>query len=241
MSVAWKPELRKLKIYQDLRVALQQLDDRMAGLEARRAEVQQGVTVAEAVLRAKTAARAQCEKQRRGEELEIEVAQTRVKDREAKLFAIKTNKEYQAALKEIAEAKQSVKAREDGVIRLMEQAEALATEITQLSQTLADTQAACTTGLHTLTEEATSFVAERDHKAQACAAAERELAPEVLAAYREIQRRYPDGLAVVVEGKICGGCRMRVLPQLLVELRKEQRLVRCESCQRLLHWEEDVK
>jgi len=45
------------------------------------------------------------------------------------------------------------------------------------------------------------------------------------------------GVAVVeIRGGICQGCRMRVPPQLFNEIQRNQHVILCPSCQRILFW-----
>ena len=45
------------------------------------------------------------------------------------------------------------------------------------------------------------------------------------------------GLAVVeIREGICQGCRMRVPPQLFNEIQRNEQVILCPSCQRMLYW-----
>ena len=60
----------------------------------------------------------------------------------------------------------------------------------------------------------------------------------------ELRRRYEmilsrrGGLAVVaVRDGTCQGCRMRVPPQLYNQIQRNEQIILCPSCQRMLHWQ----
>ena len=60
----------------------------------------------------------------------------------------------------------------------------------------------------------------------------------------ELRRRYEmilsrrGGLAVVqVRDGACTGCRMRVPPQLFNQIQRNEQVILCPSCQRMLHWQ----
>jgi predicted nucleic acid-binding Zn-ribbon protein len=64
----------------------------------------------------------------------------------------------------------------------------------------------------------------------------------------ELRRKYEmifsrrGGLAVVeVRGGICLGCRMRVPPQLFNEIQRNEHVILCPSCQRMLFWRADAE
>jgi hypothetical protein len=60
----------------------------------------------------------------------------------------------------------------------------------------------------------------------------------------ELRRRYETilarrgGLAVVpVRQGTCQGCRMRIPPQLYNQIQRNEQVILCPSCQRMLHWQ----
>ncbi|MBI5096302.1 MAG: hypothetical protein HZB32_01405 [Nitrospirae bacterium] len=48
------------------------------------------------------------------------------------------------------------------------------------------------------------------------------------------------GLAVVlVKNEFCQGCHIRIPPQIFTEIRKNDKIIHCLSCQRVLYWKPD--
>ncbi|MBI2981545.1 MAG: hypothetical protein HYY44_04540, partial [Deltaproteobacteria bacterium] len=74
------------------------------------------------------------EKEKSGLESELQFSRDRLAAFESKANQIKTNKEYQAAIKEIAETKNAQKQMEERTLKLTTEAEALQKELDQLSQ-----------------------------------------------------------------------------------------------------------
>ncbi|MBK7107585.1 MAG: C4-type zinc ribbon domain-containing protein [Chitinophagales bacterium] len=67
------------------------------------------------------------------------------------------------------------------------------------------------------------------------AKAEKDLDPQVLAAYYRIRNNYRNGLAVVnVERNSCGGCFAVVPPQVQSEIKQAKKIIICEHCGRIL-------
>ena len=52
--------------------------------------------------------------------------------------------------------------------------------------------------------------------------------------YNRYFKAYGPNVVVRVEGGSCGGCHMRILPQVLVEIRRGDKIVHCEGCRRIL-------
>jgi len=51
---------------------------------------------------------------------------------------------------------------------------------------------------------------------------------------RYIKAHGPTSVLVSVEQDSCGGCHMRILPQIIVEIHKGEKMVTCEGCRRIL-------
>ena len=173
------------------------------------------------------------EHQRRLDEMELAASVDHLQNREAKLYAIKTNKEYQAAIKEISEARRQNKEREDRILLSMEKIETLTKKITQLESDIADKEvkyqnavAELESRVGALKSEMQSFEARRPELTQ-------QLDKDVMLRYDSIGRRYPDAVVPVANG-VCSGCTMRVPPQLSNEVLRGVDFKACPSCHRLI-------
>lgn len=56
----------------------------------------------------------------------------------------------------------------------------------------------------------------------------------LLAYYNRFFKSYGPSVVAFVEGDSCGGCHMRILPQVMVEIHKGEKIVHCEGCRRIL-------
>ncbi len=238
IDIDWKQALTQLKSFQEYTLRIQAIDKQLVGCATRRAEALQRLAAVKDQLASKQAEKEGLEKTRRADEQEVEAEKVHLQEREAKLYVIKTNKEYQAGLKEVTDAKRLIKEREDRVIAMMEAIEKAAQEITQLSATCADTETECAKLLADLEAEVAAMQNEREREVAAVAEIGRAIPAEAMRFYKDAQRRFPDALAVVNAAGVCGGCNMRIPPQRFVELRQHKRLFDCPSCHRLLCTEE---
>lgn len=228
-----KRELSLLKILHDVDFALLTIEDRLHQIPGRRHVAEADCVALREAMAAKLKEKEEAEKGRRSDELELAAEVDRVREREAKLYAIKTNKEYQAALKEIADTKKINREREDRVLKLMETIEAAGKEITQLSAALADKEAGCRDAVQAIEAEAAQL--EQEQGAQS---AERErvvgdIGEKVMRLYTMVRQRHRDAVAEVRQG-ICQGCHMRIPPQQFIELQRWTALTQCPSCHRVL-------
>ena len=225
-------------------IDLQGVDTRIAALEAEAARLPREIAAIQAAVQGikqevdagKTRLDA-AKKGQRAREKDLEVVQAKRSKTEARLYEVKTNKEYSAVLAEIEDIKQEKGRVEEEILVLMESQERLAADVkdaesrfkTREAQGLQE-EAAFREKLRAAEADLVLVRAERAELA-------RQLPPAVLADYDKLLRaRGGLALAQVVKPNFCGGCRMTVTPQRLQELRAQSALLPCESCGRYLYW-----
>lgn len=234
-----KSQLSLLRSLQDVYVSLHRIDTELSEIPQKIEDAKAGYNSANELISAKIAEKAALEKKHRDESGELDANVAHIKDRETKLYAIKTNKEYQAAIKEIADAKQANKEREDQIIGIMEKMDVLSAEITQLSASLADKEKEFRAKEAELKDTAKLLEMEKSEEQAKVADSEKTLDQNILKQYRFIQKRYSDAMAVAAKG-ICQGCYKRIPPQVYIELQKWKELITCPNCHRILFFEEPV-
>lgn len=57
---------------------------------------------------------------------------------------------------------------------------------------------------------------------------------DLLTYYNRYYRGHGPTVVVPIEGDSCGGCHMRILPQVIVEAKQCEKMVTCEGCRRIL-------
>ena len=151
-------------------------------------------------------------------------------------MAVKTNKELWAIQAEIERANTDLRRFEDRILELMIEADDLTSSIAAARQALAEEQAA-------VGEEQRRLEQERErHRAQVARhARDREeivsgLSPRLPEMFDTLMRGRK-GIAVseVHDGR-CRSCQVRLRPQLYNDVRLNQRLIQCETCQRILYY-----
>ena len=175
----------------------------------------------------------------RAREKDLEVANVKRQKLEAKLYEVKTNKEYSAVLLEIEEAKQEKAKTEEDILTLMEMQERLGVESKEAEQRFKtreeqarQDEAVVRKKLGAVEQELNGQRAERQARAK-------ELPAGLLSSYDRISKaRGGVAVAAVTPAAVCGGCRVGIRPQAMQELRTATGLMVCESCGRYLYWHE---
>jgi len=179
-------------------------------------------------------------RKKKEKESELSETQEKIRKMKARISDLKTNKEYQAYQKEIEGCEKEITAIEDVILQLMEEIDAVSKE-----------QKAKEAAVNAEIQKIDSFKAELDAEV---VNNERELAllkqeragtvaridPDVYKTYMRILLDSGDGVAVTTaRDELCSGCDMNIPPQLYVEIRKNQELLQCPQCRRILYVPEE--
>jgi uncharacterized protein len=179
-------------------------------------------------------------KKKREKETALSEAQEKIRKMKARVSDLKTNKEYQAYQKEIEASEKEIFAIEDDILQLMEEVDVVSKELKEKE-----------TGVNAEIEKINAFKKELDAEA---ANHEKELNvlkeervgivagidPEVFKVYMTLLRDSGDGVAVTTaRNELCSGCNMNIPPQLYVEIRKNEEILQCPQCRRILYASEE--
>jgi len=173
---------------------------------------------------------------RREVEKQVAVHQGRLSKFRDQLMSVKTNIEYQAMQKEIEYAQTEVKALEDKVLERMLEADELTAEVKRTEGELAGVQKAVDADRRALASEVAELkqVIERvGHERTSLISG---LDPKVLATFEAVARRR-QGVAVARASQgICTICHVRLRPQVFNTVRRNEEIIQCDSCQRILYF-----
>ena len=224
---------------------LQRIDVRILELKRQRDEIPRRQGALQSALGASKGTLDQAKKDlerarldRRAHEKEIEVVQNEGAKLERQLLDVKTNKEYQAMLHEIELLKNKRSDRETLVLECFEREEALAAQVKQAEQRVADEERKLKAGEADLEREGATL----DQALHSGRVDRDQVAPRVPAAllsrYDRIAKA-KSGVAVAeVRKGACGACFTALTPQAMQEVRRNESVRVCESCGRILVWVE---
>lgn len=228
-------QLNALLKLQTLDLTLLQFKKEAAGIPARQEALLAGLAGARAAAAAAETQLKDHEKQIR--DIEREVSDTREKIRRylAQQMEVKTNESYQALQHEIAAAEAEIVALED---RELEMLEAVDTLNAGLASARADLEAD--------TEKADAEKERLDKRLQVIREQFEELKGKrealTMRVDRGILQKYlnhlsskQDAFLVAVHQQTCGGCHMKLTPQVLHDLHSGQRWAFCSHCGRPLY------
>jgi len=177
-----------------------------------------------------------CEKKQRIYESDIKDNEQNIKRSREKTKSIKSNKEYQALLKEIEDTEKKNVILEEDVLKCMYDKEE-STAIVKQEREKVDTLQ------KKLDEEKQVYEARRkeiEHQYEKLSAEKKTLEillPGNIKKRYDYLRKVSNGVAVgFVEKGTCSACHTIIPPQYVIELRKSKEINYCMTCQRFLIW-----
>jgi predicted nucleic acid-binding Zn-ribbon protein len=154
-------------------------------------------------------------------------------------LSVKTNKEYDALESEIAELEEAHSAVEDEILELMISIDEANDEI-EVARNELETQEDI---LKKKRDKSLSEVKKLDRQIARWNKKRGGFLGKVdsalMSKYDNWRKRRGSSLVAVIEDQSCGGCHLKLPPQLVNEVRKKRELHTCNSCGRILYWEEE--
>jgi uncharacterized protein len=204
----------------DLPAAQAALETRLANLTSAVATVKERITVSQA--------------SRRDTEKDLAAVQARLSKYKDQLMEVKTNKEYHAMQTEITAAEALVRREEDRLLERMEEAEIFGADLKAAEAALKSGHAELKGSLQQMETDRVETERELEKTGTERAEVAAAVSPGVLALFERVSK-HRRGLAMSeARDGLCTQCHVRLRPQVYNELRRNESVMQCESCSRIL-------
>jgi predicted nucleic acid-binding Zn-ribbon protein len=173
---------------------------------------------------------------RRAAEREVENAKQQRRSLEEQQYKIRNNQQYQANLREIENMKQKASQYEEKAIEILVQEEEVLKEIERLQAVVDEEKRKyelAAGGLRTEFDEVKQELTAKDTERSQTID---RLSPQIRSKYERIRRSKGELAIVAVADGACGGCGYALPPQRVQEVRRNNSLILCEGCGRILVW-----
>jgi uncharacterized protein len=172
---------------------------------------------------------------RRGIEKDVAVHQGRLSKFREQAMAVKTNIEYHAVQKEISFAQGEIKALEDKILEQMLEADELTAAVKKADADLASEQKEIDAARSEMTTEHAELGRSLERMRDERAAIVGGLNPQLLSIFEQVSRKR-NGIAVAeARDGICTVCHVRLRPQVFNTVLRNEDIVQCDSCHRILY------
>ena len=227
----------------ELVIRLQDIDNRLGALSREIDELPRHIAVIEKKLvshqrklEADRAALTANQKERKTCEGDIQMQEQKISKLKDQMLQAKTNDQYRAFQNEIDFCQNAIRKSEDRILELMSESEPLDKNV-KAAEVALKTESAQVEGEKQEARNRTAV----DQKAAAELQAERaEIAKKVASSTYQLYERVRKsrkgiGVTEAVDGR-CSACQMTIRPQFLQDLKKGDKVMSCESCQRILYY-----
>jgi predicted nucleic acid-binding Zn-ribbon protein len=155
-----------------------------------------------------------------------------------RLLEVKTNKEYEAMLKEIENINKKNSSIEDEIINLLEEVEKAGTNLKEREAERVEYIKSNERDITRIDEEMDSIDSLLKKMLAEDATCREIIKPDLLKRYDVIKEKRNGQAVVPVWKEVCGGCHMNIPPQLYIELQKYEKVMLCPNCNRIIYWED---
>jgi len=227
---------------------LQEVDEEIDKLERIKAEIPVKLRSSEAELekyrskfQAKNDTLEEQQKERRSKDRQLSAQQAQLEKYKSQRLSVKTNQEYTALESEIAAMEKANSAIEDEILEFMILIDGATDEIEVARKELKVQEDV----YNSEKSEILAQIEELEKQIAKCRKGRKrhlgKIDPALMRRYDSWRKRRGSSLVAVIEGQSCGGCHLRLPPQLVNEVRKGEKLYTCNSCGRILYWGDEKK
>jgi predicted nucleic acid-binding Zn-ribbon protein len=230
------PDLKLVLRLQGIDNRLAELQREIASLPRHISEIEKKMVSHERKLDADRAALLANQKERKKCETDIQLEEQKISKLKDQSLGVKTNEQFRAFQNEIEFCQQEIHRMEDRILELMGESDPLDRNVNAAQAALTAERAE----VETEKQQARERTAVDEKAAQELrkerSAVSSELTPAVYQRYQRVCRmRRGIGVAEALDGR-CTACNMNLRPQFLQELKRDDQVMACESCNRILYY-----
>jgi len=171
---------------------------------------------------------------------EISSAESKISKYRDQMMSVKTNDEYRALQHEIDHAQNGIRKIEDDILNLMLEAESSQSDIKAAESRVKEDQQKVDQERKQLTDENHRDLTALESYLKERKEIEASLSSELLPRYERV-RKARGGIAVAAaRNEVCEICQVRIRPQVFQEIRRNDQIIACDACQRILYNPENL-
>lgn len=174
--------------------------------------------------------------ERRRLESEVEDLQQKLAKYKTQLMEVKSNKEYQAMLHEIAGVEGRISDREDRILENMLEADEHQSKLSQARETLKRKEAEIAKKRRQLKSAAAKARKEIKGLEGSIQGLSDSIPQNLMAQYRRLAGHLNGVALAEARNQSCTECHVRLRPQVFSDVSMNRTILRCESCGRILYY-----
>ena len=231
------PDLERLVQLQHLESAIAEARAHVSAHPQRLAEADARLADADRVVQEAAQRLKDAQEARRVAEKDAALYQGRLTKFKDQLSAVKTNREYQAMQHEIETAQKDLGAAEEKVLERMMEIDQLAAEAKQAETARAAQKKVIDAEKAELARELADTEKTLVDTTAKRAALVASVEPRLMSLFEQVAKvRKGVALSMATRDGLCSICHVRMRPHVFQQVRQNDAVIQCDSCQRILYW-----
>jgi uncharacterized protein len=173
-------------------------------------------------------------------ELEIKTKEAELQKYQQQMMSIKTNKEYDALVAQIDAVKSEISVMKQQETETMEIIDKLEQEIPDFTKKNSEIKVNNSKQLEVLQAKIDSIGDTMSGKESEREAILSKIPRPTVSIYERVRKGKGGAAVVVVKRRSCSSCNKALTPKKVQEIRRSDRINTCESCGRMLYWDDDI-
>jgi predicted nucleic acid-binding Zn-ribbon protein len=232
--------IEKLLLLQDRDRKIHRVQQELAQIGPERETYLTKATVTQAQLETAKTSIKQIESDRKRLELDVETKKQQIEKYANQQLLTRKNEEYRALSHEIDTCKADITKIEDEEIVLMEQTETAQKEAVRLLRETDETKKMADGQVVQLNQREENLKKELGELQRGRAELAAAVDQSVCQRYERLFKSKGENVIVGVHHGVCGGCHMKLPPQILVTCQGDKEIVACPNCGRILYYTRDM-
>jgi uncharacterized protein len=230
------PVLQNLIRYQEFSLQAARLQARLQQYPVQIQAIDDEVKAAAGAVEAAKAALGDHQKERRRLDGELQDWEAKLRKYNEQLMQVKTNDEYRAMQHEIGSVKEKIGGVEEKILLLMEESETGEARVKQEQARLEERRREGEARKSIVLQEKAQVEAEAARVNADQDTARAALDPTILDMFDRIARGRQGVAMARAREERCQECNVRIRPQIFQEIKRNERIIQCDSCKRILYY-----
>lgn len=232
--------IEKLLLLQDRDQKIRRVQGELAHLAPEREGLRAQAAATQSQLETLKTRAKHIESDRKRLELDVESKKQQIERYANQQFQTRKNEEYRALAHEIDACKADITKIEDQEIGLMEQAEQVQKETSRIAREAGEMKKLVEDQVAQLDQREENLKKELAELQQGRAELAAAVEESARARYERLVKSKGENVVVGVNHGVCGGCHVKLPPQILVFCMADQEIITCTNCGRILYYTRDM-
>ena len=171
---------------------------------------------------------------------EVGVFESKISKYREQMLSVKSNEEYRLLQKEIEHAQKEIRGVEDRILTLMMEAESSQADIKAAEARLKEDQQRVNQERKELESSHAKEISALESYLRERKEIATQISDELLPRYERV-RKFRGGIGIsAAKDEVCVVCQVRIRPQVFQNIRKNDQIIACDACQRILYDPENM-